>query len=745
MPDERKSMRSRNLKDALDACRSAARNAFSAAEPIYERVEKSLISFDRALARAKRAHNKLDDEKDKALNEAVGQLVGEQRQVIKDGFLELKDAQRRRKGELDDFNVMLFGRTMAGKSTTIEALTDADERSIGQGAPDFTRDIQGKVWEGLSLVDTPGLLGFTSDLTDIAESYIDRADLICMVLTDDTIEPTLFKKMKEVRGQNKRLLVLLNWKAANEPILDDEPEDAYDEDDVKAQIAEIRRRLAEVFPGEEAPVIHYCANAAFEARRATGERQRYLWEQSRMDAVLDEIARIVHEDGRAIRATAPFDGLMFFVQSIADDLHPQLVALRPQKKELERKQREAHRLFENLRAQSASELSTLKQHFLRVNSDLHEVAWEYARGERTESLGSALERAMDWPAVMRKINDLKDSVADGITHNLEHFQETVETDLEAVGSLALGGDFNEPECDRSRAKSASRWEKAGKIGKYLGMAAFGAVALAGGWWIVAGLAGGAAARYLGNKAIKHGKGNRARHQREIREEMKDKLWDTYRSLNDELYDWLQRSTNNAEEIVIKTLREIESASGLLLKHGDTLYDVLQEARHELSRESYRRLLNELHPAFCDGRVELIDASQWMQYRAKIVVAGAEKRPIAGLVIGKGGELIRPVRRHTGVPIDVIEYPPEGLCGKVVADALRPARVASTAVEVGVEIRVRVPKSDARHVFGQRKKNLRLAEDVLGRAIRIETGGQDWSSGRRPSLKKSEKKATGRRK
>lgn len=714
----------RGLKDAISECRTVAHDAFEAAEPIYERVEKALVSFDRAVAKAQHAHEKLDAETDKALKEAVGQLVGEQRQEIKERFRALKNAHRRRKEELDNFTVMFFGRTMAGKSTTIEALTDADERSIGQGAPDFTRGIQGKVWEGISLIDTPGLLGFTSDLTEIAESYIDRADLICMVLTDDTIEPTLFNKMKEVRGQNKRLLVLLNWKAGNEPILDDEPEDAYDQHDVDAQIAEIRRRLAEVFPGEEAPILFYCANAAFEARRATGARRQYLWEQSRMSVVLDEIARIVREDGRAIRATAPFDGLTYFVQSIADRLQPQLVALRPQKVELKRKQLEAHRLFEQLRAQSASELSTLKQHFLRVNSELHDAAWEYARGESSEPLDSAVNQLMDWPTIERTIQDLKGSIADGITRHLEHFQETVASDLEAVNSLAQGADYAAPEFDRSRANKASRWEKAGRIGKYVGVVAFGALALAGGWWIAVGIAGGYAARRLGNKAIRHGKGQRVRHQRDIREKMKDKLWDTYRALNDELYEWLQRSTNNAEQIVIKALREIESASGLLLKHGDALHGVLQDARHELSRESYSRLLNEVHPAFRDGRVEFVDASQWIQYRAKIVVAGAGKRPIAGLVIGKGGELIRLIRQHTGIPIDVIEYPPEGLDEKVVADALRPGRISSTAIGVGGEIRVYVSKSGARHVFGQRKKNLRLAEDVLGRRIRVETGSKE---------------------
>ena len=47
-----------------------------------------------------------------------------------------------KKQKLSNFSITLFGRTMAGKSTLMEILTNGDGKSIGLGAQRTTRDIR---------------------------------------------------------------------------------------------------------------------------------------------------------------------------------------------------------------------------------------------------------------------------------------------------------------------------------------------------------------------------------------------------------------------------------------------------------------------------------------------------------------------------------------------------------------------------------------------------------------------------
>ncbi len=720
----------RNLKTALMECRRSAKRTFKKADRVYTHVEAALGDFDKTLAKAARRYKSLDDDHDHELKQVTRQLVQERRQTIKSRFKELKLSHHRREKELSTFTVMLFGRTMAGKSTTMEALTGGSGKTIGKGAPDFTRNIKGMDWEGLTLVDTPGLLGFNEDVRGIAESYVDRADLICMVVTDDTIEPSLFQQMRNVRGQNKRLIVLLNWKAANQPILDDEPEDAWDDEEVGQQIAVIRNHLDETFRGEEVPIVPFCANLAFEAHREENdERRDYLWKESRIDVVADTIADVVTQDGLAIRATAPLDGLTYFTQATLDELEPDLAALRPQHRELMRKQHEAARRFARIRMESASELSGLKSHFLRVNSNLHDLAWEYARGERKESVSAALKREMKWGNVESWTKEYRNSTTERVQRNLQQFQDTLGTDLVATVRSDSGFDFEGIEVDSNSLRAASLWETGGKLGKYAGIAAVGIAGLLTGGLggLAIALIGAPVMTWVGNSATERGRTDRRRQQVDLRESMKDQLWDNYRKLNDELYAWMQETAESAETSIMKMLSGLADATFVVLEEGSQLVQSLQDQRHKLSVQSYSEVLRILHPAFSSGRVRLVNASQWMGFRAKILVEGRGGCSVAGLVIGKGGASIRRVQSHTGNPIDVVEMPSQGVSKQSVVDALKPARLSPSQVQLTDRALVTVDTRQAGAVNGFRRRNRLLAQDVLG--IQIDIRRTHYKSGK----------------
>ena len=610
--------------------------------------------------------------------------------------------------------------------------------------------MRGERWDGITLIDTPGLLGFKENLYGIAQAYVDRADLICMVVTDDSIEPELFLRMREVRGQNKRLVVLLNVKAANNLILSGEAEDAFDPQEMEQRITFIRDRLREVFPNDPDVVIPFCANAAFEAQRAVDPTAReYLWRESRVDEVIGYIASIIEQRGVSIRATAAFDSLQHYAQSIAAELEAELPAIERQLVELTRKREEADRLFSRVVQDSQRDLEGFKHHFRQVHEDLHELAWAFAREDRTDSVNQAYKQACRWGEVERRGKEFKRDVIDRTRRNLEYFRDSLGQDLTAAVSLAAIDDqgdlgLGDAELDTGVWKlrlgkgirtvgSAAAGLGGAWAGMELGVAAGAAIggpvgaAIGGLLGLLGGVIGGYVASHFTSKAgdlvTSSGWNDRKGTQRGLREQMRKNLWERHRKLHDELVSWVHDLVRPTRDGVEQLLDAYSQALHAVSQQGRALVSELHRARHALARQSFDALLRSMHPAFRDGRATLVNASQWMQYRAKILVRGDGRRPVMGLVLGRGGEFIRTLREHTGHPVDVIEEDVGGLSSRMVCEALAPGRTPQDGVEVtpGIGVRVTLPHRDAGGVYGRHRRNLMLAEEVLGTSIVIRAG------------------------
>ena len=112
------------------------------------------------------------------------------------------------------YTISFMGRTKAGKSTLHSVILGGiNKEFIGVGKERTTRFNRIYKWNGIRIIDTPGIgaPGGKSD-TEIAKSVIDESDLICYVVTSDSIQETEFAFLKELKAQNKPIIVLLNKK-----------------------------------------------------------------------------------------------------------------------------------------------------------------------------------------------------------------------------------------------------------------------------------------------------------------------------------------------------------------------------------------------------------------------------------------------------------------------------------------------------------------------------------------------------
>ena len=211
----------KDLQSALDQCRYAAREGYRLAQEsldctaaAIQRVSRTLQDSVREIEKSRTETSDIDVPLRDQLHRVVAELHDLQQKS--QTFLD----ERRR--ESDDFTIALFGRTMAGKSTLMEILTNGSGASIGKGAQRTTRDVRSYRWKGLKVIDVPGIAAFGgAEDEELAFQAAAKADLVLFLITDDAVQPVEAECLTQVQALGKPVLGICNVKAAIE-----------DEDDV---------------------------------------------------------------------------------------------------------------------------------------------------------------------------------------------------------------------------------------------------------------------------------------------------------------------------------------------------------------------------------------------------------------------------------------------------------------------------------------------------------------------------------
>ncbi|MBD2445815.1 50S ribosome-binding GTPase [Nostoc sp. FACHB-152] len=114
---------------------------------------------------------------------------------------------------LNHFSIAFMGKTKAGKSTLHAIITGDGWEAIGVGKQRTTRFNRVYEWKNIRIIDTPGI-GAPGGKTDeeIAEDVIEESDVICYVVTNDSIQETEFKFLQLLKEKAKPLIILLNVK-----------------------------------------------------------------------------------------------------------------------------------------------------------------------------------------------------------------------------------------------------------------------------------------------------------------------------------------------------------------------------------------------------------------------------------------------------------------------------------------------------------------------------------------------------
>lgn len=173
--------------------------------------------------------------------------------LCKEEYARLKDVWKRRAEALGHFNIVLFGRTGAGKSSLMEALSHGDGQSVSPGQSDWTVDIATVEWRDCHIIDTPGIDGWgredsRENLEQRAREAVESADIVLLCFDTQGQLDSEFKKIgRWVKDFGKPAVAVINnrnarWRPPVNPA-SDAPPARRGPSNITAQLAQHRQHI----------------------------------------------------------------------------------------------------------------------------------------------------------------------------------------------------------------------------------------------------------------------------------------------------------------------------------------------------------------------------------------------------------------------------------------------------------------------------------------------------------------------
>lgn len=750
----------RAIRAALAAAARAASHALDAARPQSQALLAALQAF---AARVHGLHVETPPDLDESISAVIRSFTTKY-----EAYRDMLDQQAGRAAvdlshafaELDRnakfVTLMLFGRTKAGKSTTMEALTGGDGASIGVGRQHTTTEVRAYYYPrppggsvpqepSLRIVDTPGIEGFDGDaLAELAENFIEQSDHVLFLFTDDKEGADELKRFRTIRAHGKSVTVLLNVKKSDQwlDVLVSTPELVFRPEMIDGHVRRIRNFLADNLKMSAPRVIPIHARAAWLSSRteqSSGQvhDRAALRKQSRLYDLEQWIEHFILHEAVPARLRAPTDLLVSYLVRQKDAVRPVAGEFRKVTDDLEQVLR---RLRDGLRradTRAARRLPLMRERFQAAADSIpgmiDEVIAMSGRGVELDARWQGLLRdhgvtsALHWFVESARLDFQKEIAAHVRDAAFDH------SFVDIGGMSEMLGSYYESESGERRnrfARAGIRTGGAAASGALAtwavtnfwnptGWAALAAAAIVG----IAGITGEELARKATNEWERSSKKDMYEKRDAIIAKLRERLWKDHRVVHDRARDWLDMVKDSQTSAIEDVIRPVRDASRRLWQSAVETLDELDELAETLNGSLVRDLFASFVPECAQGRVRVAAVTREAGYRTKVAIfsASAGIDPVA-VCKGRQGSRIRRISEALGNErVDLVDTHAELETRIKQALGLRRADAAVSVIARGRETTARVrlfPPMLARAVAGPRGLNKRLAGRLVGVEIEL---------------------------
>ena len=198
-----------DIEAALDECQAYAQKGYDIASNTWTKIHQALLAEERKVKKVDKQQGKISRLADEELIKKKKQGLASFMEMDKELKQDLSYLQKQQK----EFSVLVFGRTMVGKSTLMEIMTHGSGASIGNGSQRTTLDVRDYHWQGMKITDVPGIASFDGREDDrLALEAAKAADLILFLISDDGVQQEEAKNLAELRRLGKPVLGIINVK-----------------------------------------------------------------------------------------------------------------------------------------------------------------------------------------------------------------------------------------------------------------------------------------------------------------------------------------------------------------------------------------------------------------------------------------------------------------------------------------------------------------------------------------------------
>ena len=198
-----------DIEEALHECQAYAQKGYDIANNTWNTIHQALLAEERKVKKVDKQQGKISRLADEELIKKKKQGLASFMEMDKELKQDLSYLQKQQK----EFSVLVFGRTMVGKSTLMEIMTHGSGASIGNGSQRTTLDVRDYHWQGMKITDVPGIASFDGREDDrLALEAAKAADLILFLISDDGVQQEEAKNLAELRRLGKPVLGIINVK-----------------------------------------------------------------------------------------------------------------------------------------------------------------------------------------------------------------------------------------------------------------------------------------------------------------------------------------------------------------------------------------------------------------------------------------------------------------------------------------------------------------------------------------------------
>jgi GTP-binding protein EngB required for normal cell division len=361
------------------------------------------------------------------IEQIIQGIRGSFNEIIDNSLTSNRDVLDKKRRNIRYFTIAFMGRTKAGKSTLHKVITQQENDDIGVGKLRATRYNRSWYWNKLRIVDTPGIgaPGGEAD-TEIAKSIIDEADVVCYVVTSDSIQETEFDFFSTIKERNKPLYIILNVKSnLNQAIrlkrFIANPEDWRLGDgpqSIKGHIERIHDKLDGKYNMDAVRIIpiHLLAAQIALSGEQDSKTSKILFEASNISEFTNSVKKEVQLSGSLKKSLSVIDGTSYQINTIWHKIYTDLKSLKEGNEVLKKKQAKNHMFFKKELAQveqylmdifknTKKEFKNRASTFASEHYDDEEAGKAWSNDAVVKSINKRLEQQ-----IQERFNDLNEKI-----------------------------------------------------------------------------------------------------------------------------------------------------------------------------------------------------------------------------------------------------------------------------------------------------------------------------------------------